>query len=64
MVTTAARSFYLKKAHLFPIQCCWVMRASGGGRQLLRAVPFPKAQCADTIPRVPDNINAKQLSLN
>lgn len=45
-----------------PIRCFQMMCASSGGRQLLRAVPFPTAQCADTIPRVPDNINAKQLS--
>lgn len=45
---------------LFTIQCFRVICA----RQLLRAVPLPKAHCVGTAPWFSDNINARQMSLN
>lgn len=47
-----------------PIRRIRSMCASSRGRQLLRAAPSPKAHCAGTAPWFPDNINARQMSLN
>lgn len=64
--TAVLRGFTLtfRNQSLLPVQHIRRMCASSPGRQLSRAVPFPKARCSCTAPWFPDNINATQLSLN
>lgn len=66
MIAAALHGFTLtfRNQSLLPIQRIKLICGSGWGRQLSRAVPSPKAHCACATPWFPDNINARQMSLN